>query len=66
MAIQNAKYNMIKIDFSFETEHGLFKDALYLPDEHTFTEADIDAMKQQRVDAWISAVTAPAIEEVSE
>jgi hypothetical protein len=54
----------MKIDFEFTTPHGLFRDALHLPDDHTFTEEEIQAMKQQRVDNWIAVVTAPPAEEV--
>ena len=53
----------MKIDFEFQTPHGVFRDALHLPDDHAFTEAEIEAMKQQRVDNWIAVVTAPAVEE---
>ena len=53
----------MKIDFEFETEHGLFRDALYLPDDHTFTEAEIQSMKQQRVDNWVALVTTPPAED---
>ncbi|CAB5223127.1 hypothetical protein UFOVP376_55 [uncultured Caudovirales phage] len=56
----------MKIDFEFTTPHGLFRDALHLPDDHTLTDAEIQAMKQQRVDGWIAVVTAPPIEEVAE
>jgi len=52
----------MKIDFDFTTAHGIFRDALYLPDDHTLTDEEIQAMKQQRVDNWIAAVTAPSIE----
>ena len=52
----------MKIDFEFDTPHGLFRDALHLPDDHTFTDADIEAMKQQRVDNWIAVVTAPPVD----
>lgn len=55
---------MMKIDFEFQTEFGLFRDALHLPDDHTFTDDEIQAMKQLRVDNWVAIVTAPAIEEV--
>ncbi len=55
---------MTKIDFEFDTPHGVFRDALHLPDDHTFTDAEIQAMKQQRVDNWIAVVTAPPVEEV--
>jgi hypothetical protein len=54
---------MMKIDFEFQTEHGLFRDALHLPDNHGMTDAEIDAMKVARRDAWIAVVTAPPVEE---
>lgn len=54
---------MIKIDFEFETEHGVFRDALYLDDDHGFTEEEIETMKVNRRDNWIAVVTAPSIEE---
>jgi hypothetical protein len=54
---------MIKIDFQFETPHGKFADALHLPEDHTFTEAEIQAMKEQRRDNWIAIVTAPPVEQ---
>lgn len=53
---------MIKIDFEFDTEHGVFRDALHLPEDHTFSEDEIQAMKQQRVDNWIAVITAPSTE----
>jgi hypothetical protein len=54
---------MIKIDFEFDTPHGVFRDALHLPEDHTFTEEEIQAMKEQRRDNWIAIVTAPPVEE---
>ena len=53
---------MIKIDFEFDSQHGVFRDALHLPDDHGMTEAEIQAMKQQRFDNWIAIVTAPPVE----
>ena len=50
---------MVKIDFDFDTPHGVFRDALHLPDDHTSTEAEIQAMKEQRRDNWIAVVDAP-------
>jgi hypothetical protein len=50
---------MVKIDFEFQTQHGVFRDALHLLDDHGFSEAEIELMKQQRVDNWIAVVTAP-------
>ena len=54
---------MIKIDFEFNTPHGLFRDALHLPEDHKLTVEEIEAMKQRRVDNWIAIVTAPPVEE---
>lgn len=56
----------MKIDFEFETAHGKFADALHLLDDHTFTDEEIQAMKQQRVDNWIAVVTAPPAEAPTE
>lgn len=54
---------MIKIDFEFDTQFGVFRDALHLPDDHGMTDDQIQAMKQQRVDNWIAIVTAPPAEQ---
>lgn len=53
---------MIKIDFEFQTPYALFRDALYLPDDHTYTQAEIDVMKQQRLDAWIVMFSSPSLD----
>ena len=52
----------MKIDFEFDTPHGLFRDALHLPDDHTFSPEEIQLLKEERVDNWIAVVTAPAVE----
>jgi hypothetical protein len=57
---------MIKIDFEFDSPHGVFRDALHLPEDHTFTDAEIQAMKQERYDNWWAAVNAPPSETVEE
>lgn len=54
---------MIKIDFEFDTPYGVFRDALHLPVDHTYTDAEIQAMKEQRRDNWIAIVSAPPVEE---
>jgi hypothetical protein len=56
---------MIKIDFEFDTPHGVFRDALHLPDGHGFSDSEIQAMKEQRRDNWIAVVTAPPVEELA-
>lgn len=53
---------MIKIDFEFDTKHGVFRDALHLPENHGMTDAQIQAMKEQRRDNWIAIVEAPSVE----
>jgi hypothetical protein len=54
---------MVTINFSFDTACGTFADALVFPDDHTFTDVEIEAMKQQRLSNWIAVVTAPPSEE---
>jgi MOSC domain-containing protein YiiM len=49
----------IKIDFEFPTQYGTFRDALHLPDDHSFTDEQITAMKQERLDNWLFAVENP-------
>ena len=54
----------MKIDFEIiHPIHGKFRDALTLPDNHGFTDAEIDAMKQQRFSNWVAVVEAPPAEE---
>lgn len=50
---------MIKIDFEFDTRHGVFRDAITLPDDHQFTAQQIEGMKQARVDAWLAYMDNP-------
>lgn len=51
---------MIVIDFKFDTKYGTFADAIHLPDDHTHTTEEIDAMKQQRLDNWLAIIESPA------
>lgn len=51
---------MIKIDFTKTTPSGsIYSDAIYLPEDHTFTEEEIEAMKQKRYDDWLEYLTTP-------
>ncbi len=54
---------MIKTNFEFETQYGIFRDALHLPEEHTYTEAQIAAMKQERLNRWLYAIENPPVPE---
>lgn len=53
---------MVKIDFEFDSPYGVFRDALHLPDDHGLSDAEIDAMKQQRFDNWLAIVNPPPVE----
>lgn len=46
----------MQIRFSYETKYGMFSDALNLPDDHTFTEEELTAMKEQRRDNWVAYI----------
>lgn len=56
---------MIKIPFEIETKYGMYKDCLYIEDEKYkyLTEKDIEEMKQERADAWVSIIDTPVTEE---
>jgi len=54
----------MKIDFEFETKYGVFRDALHLPDDHTFTETELNYLKKERLDNWIAILEAPPTPEV--
>lgn len=66
----------IKIDFTKTSEDGVysFSDALHLPINHSYTEEDIEAMKQVRFDNWLNMILNPpepvveesVVEEVSD
>ena len=47
----------MKIDFSFDTQYGMFSDAIVLPDDHTLTDDEIEAMKQQQLNNWLAIIT---------
>jgi hypothetical protein len=51
--------DMIKIDFTYTDGTFNFSDALYLPQDHTFTEDEIEAMKKERFDNWKSFILNP-------
>ena len=55
---------MIKIDFEFDAEpYGVYRDALYLPEDHTLSDAEIEALKQERFDNWWAIVNPPPVDE---
>ena len=50
---------MIKIDFEQDTRHGMYRDAITLPDDHTFTDEQIESMKQDRINNWLAYMDNP-------
>lgn len=58
---------MIDIIFRVSTKYGEFCDCLHLPDDHQFTESEIEQMKQQRVNNWINYIENPplVVEEIT-
>jgi hypothetical protein len=49
---------MQQIIFEYNTQYGTFRDAIYLPDDHTLTDQEIDAMKQERLNNWLNQIVA--------
>lgn len=56
----------MKIDFQFDTPYGKFSDALYFADDAVPDDATIEAMKKERFDNWVLAVSTPSVEETPE
>lgn len=52
----------MQIRFSYDTKYGRFGDALNLPDDHGYNEAEIETMKEQRRDAWIAYIDSTQID----
>ena len=46
----------MQIRFTFDTRFGSFSDALYLDDDHSFTDSEVEAMKQERLANWLAIV----------
>jgi hypothetical protein len=57
--------DLIRIDFKIERDGFVFADAIHLPSDHTMSDAEIEAVKQARFEAWYTLVTTP-VEEVIE
>lgn len=52
---------MTSIPFQFDTKYGQFSDALVFNEQEltALSEADIEAMKQQRLTNWLAVVETP-------
>lgn len=56
----------MKIDFEITKDGYTYRDAIVLPDDHGLSDAEIEAMKQARFDAWYEIVTNPPEEPAPE
>lgn len=54
---------MLKIDFEFETPHGIYRDALYLPEDHGLTQEQIVERQRERLNSWLYVVENPPLPE---
>jgi hypothetical protein len=54
---------MIKIDFEFETEFGVFRDALHLPEERVYSREEVEKLKTERLNNWLAIVNPPPEQE---
>lgn len=50
---------MLKIDFEFNSKYGVYRDALYLPENHSLSENEIESLKQERFNNWLHAIENP-------
>jgi hypothetical protein len=57
---------MKKIDFEIDSSFGKYRDAIVLFDGQTMTDAEIEAMKQERFDRWLDLVSNPPEEQIEE
>ena len=57
---------MIKIDFEFNTQYGIFRDAIYIPENHSYNIEEIENIKQQRLNNWISIVDGSNVQDVGD
>jgi hypothetical protein len=48
---------MINIDFTKTNGVYTLQDAIWLEDNHTFTNEEIEIMKQDRFDNWLAIIT---------
>ena len=49
---------MVKIDFEFDSEHGVYRDAIVLDENHGLSDSQIEEMKQARFDNWKAHIEA--------
>lgn len=57
----------MKLDFEFKTPYGKFSDALIFPDDQPLpSDAEIEAMKQERLNNWLYVIENPVSDQNAE
>lgn len=59
------KDNIMIITFNYDTKYGIYSDALYLDDNHSFTDNEIESMKQERLKKWILFIETPPVQNIN-
>lgn len=49
----------MKLDFEYTTPYGVYRDAIYLDDNHGLSDEQIEAIKQERLNSWLSVIENP-------
>jgi hypothetical protein len=57
---------MVKIDFEFQTQFGVFRDALHLAEDRVYSHNEIEDLKNERLNNWLAIVNSPTIEQPSQ
>ena len=52
----------MQIRFTYETKYGTFSDALNLPDDNSYSDAELETMKEARRDSWIAFIDSTQVE----
>lgn len=50
------------IEFEFESEFGVYRDAIVLADDEVVSDEQLQQMKQERFDAWMYMAKNPPVE----
>lgn len=53
----------VQVDIEALTPQGLFRDALYFEEDAVPADNVIEAMAQERADAWLAIINTPPVEE---
>jgi hypothetical protein len=57
---------MIKLDFTKTDGVNTLVDAIWLDENHVYTDAEIEQMKQERFDNYVAIITAPQVDLVED